>query len=149
MVMQNMNKGKDFIGIGVGAVILNPQNEILLLERNKSPEHGYWSIPGGSVEFGETIEDAIVREVKEELGLEVRIIKMLRVTNHILKEKKIHWVSPAFLVKIISGEPQNKENTKHNEIRWFPIFHLPPNITITTKLALESYINSSMENDNS
>ena len=60
-----MQKGKDYIGIGVGAAIINEKNEMLLLFRNKAPEAGCWNIPGGSVELFETVKEAVKREVKE------------------------------------------------------------------------------------
>ncbi|MEW9094914.1 MAG: NUDIX domain-containing protein [Clostridiaceae bacterium] len=132
-----MKIGQDYIGVGVGAVILNDNEEILLLLRERSPEAGYWSIPGGKVEFFDTIEDSIKREVKEELGVEIDIIKLLGVTNHILVEEKSHWVAPSFLVKIIKGEVKNMEPNKHKDIKWFSIDNLPDNITLTTKKAIE------------
>lgn len=131
-----LEQGKDFIGVGVGAVILQ-QGQILLLQRLKEPEAGYWGIPGGAVEFGETIESAIQRELREELAIETQILTLLGVTNHILPDQKIHWLSPIFLVEIAAGEPQNVELTKHGEIRWFDLAHLPANITIPTRYALE------------
>lgn len=135
----NIIKGVDYIGVGVGAVIINSEDEILLVKRLKDPEKGFWTIPGGSVEFGETIENAIVREVEEEIGVKVRIVTLLGITNHIIKEEKRHWVSPAFLTKIISGEPGNKEPHSHEEMRWFPLNCIPGNSTITTKAAIEFY----------
>ena len=50
----NLIKGKDYIGVGVGAVILD-QDQVLLLQRLREPEAGYWGIQGGAVEFGETL----------------------------------------------------------------------------------------------
>ena len=134
-----MKKGIDFIGVGVGAVIVD-DGKILLLLRRKPPEEGAWSIPGGSVEFGETIEDAIVREVKEELGIECQIVTILRVTNHISPSNGFHWVSPAFLVRIAKGAPRNVEVESHQDMRWFYLEELPENLTITTRLALQSYL---------
>ena len=63
-----MQIGKDYIGVGCGAFIINDQNELLLQQRNKSPEKEYWSIPGGKVEMFETFDQAVKREVKEETG---------------------------------------------------------------------------------
>lgn len=133
-----MKRGKDYIGVGVGAVIINDNNEILLLLRKKSPECGYWTIPGGTVEFGERVEEAIVREVQEELGVQCAIVDLLGVTNHIVASEGTHWVSPAYLVKIVSGQPQNIEPHSHAEMKWFPIDHLPENPTITTSVALNN-----------
>jgi len=135
-----MKKGVDFIGVGVGAVIINDKSEILLLKRLKEPEKGCWTIPGGTVEFGETIEEAIIREIEEEIGVKIEIISLLGITNHIIKDEKTHWVSPAFLVKIIEGVPVNKEQHKHEELRWFLSDSLPINSTITTTVALKNYL---------
>ena len=76
-----MKSGKDYIGLGVGAIIQNEKNEILLLKRPDTitPDRttsGMWSVPGGEVEFMEGVEDAIKREVKEEIGIDVEIIKI-------------------------------------------------------------------------
>lgn len=132
-----MKIGKDYIGVGAGAVILNDNDETLLLLRNKEPESGFWSIPGGAVEFFETLQDAIVREVKEEVGVTAEVIGLLGVTNHIIPEEGIHWVTTSFLVKITEGTPANLEPQKHLDLRWFPISNLPKNVTITTRKALE------------
>jgi 8-oxo-dGTP diphosphatase len=147
IMIKNMKKGKDYIGVGVGAVITNARNEILLLLRKKSPELGYWTIPGGSVEFGENIEDAIIREVKEELGVDCQVVQLLRVTNHIVNAENTHWVSPAFLVKIIYGTPRNVEPDKSSNMQWFPLGSLPLNLTLTTILAVQSYNKLSKENE--
>jgi 8-oxo-dGTP diphosphatase len=133
MVM--LQPGKDYIGVGVGAMITR-QDEVLLLERVKEPEAGYWSIQGGAVEFGEPIEEAVRREVAEELGVNCEIITLLGVTNHILPEQAIHWVSPVFWVKIAAGHPYNREPDKHRDLRWFSLTHLPDRLTLTTQQAL-------------
>lgn len=136
-----MKIGKDYIGVGVGAVIINNNNEILLLLRTKEPEAGYWTIPGGTVEFFETIESAIIREVEEELNINVNILELLCVTNHIVTNEGLHWVAPAFLVKVVGGIPTNMEPDKHLEMKWFSVNNLPKNVTITTSKALEAFKN--------
>lgn len=133
-----MIQGKDYIGVGVGAVIKNSSGEILLLLRNKEPEKGCWSIPGGKVEMFETLEEAIKREVKEEVNVDIEITKLITVTNHIISEEKTHWVAPTFLVKIIDGQVKNVEPQKHHDLKWFSIESLPKNITITTKNAINN-----------
>lgn len=136
-----MEKGKDYIGVGVGAVILNEKRQILLLLRERSPEKGCWCIPGGKVEFGETIEDAIKREVKEEVNVDVQIIKLIGVTNHIVLKEEVHWVAPTFLTKVTQGREKNMEPQKHKDMRWFSLNNMPSNITITTRKALEYLYN--------
>ncbi len=102
-VQSTLERGKDYVGVGVGAVIVEDQ-QILLIKRLKPPEAGYWAIQGGAVEFGETIEHAIKREVKEELDVESDIVTLLGVTDHILPAEGVHWVAPVFLIKI-TGTP--------------------------------------------
>jgi 8-oxo-dGTP diphosphatase len=130
-------RGKDFIGVGVGAVVINAAGEILLLLRKKAPEIGHWTIPGGTVEFGETLEHAIIRELEEEIGVPCEIDCILGITNHILPLEGTHWVAPAFLVHPVSGQPTNREPETHEEMRWFPPSSLPERITLTTAKAVE------------
>lgn len=134
-----MEIGKDYIGVGCGAFIVNENNELLLQQRKKSPEAGYWSIPGGRLELFETFKDAVKREVKEEIGVEVEVLDELGICDHIIKSENKHWVSPSFLCKITEGEPKIMEPTKHADMRWFKLDNLPENITITTQNAIENY----------
>ncbi|HHW71526.1 MAG TPA: NUDIX domain-containing protein [Clostridiales bacterium] len=132
-----MVQGRDYIGVGVGAVILNDKGEVLLLLRERAPEAGCWSIPGGKVELFETIEEAIKREVKEELGVDIDIIELLGVTDHIVETEEVHWVAPTFLANIVGGQVRNMEPKKHEEVKWFSVEALPENITITTQRGIE------------
>ena len=134
-----MIQGKDYIGVGCGAFILNEKNELLLQLRNKAPEKEYWSIPGGRVELFETFEEAVKREVKEETGADVEVIRLLGICDHIIKDEERHWVSPSYLCKIVSGKPRIMEPTKHLDMKWFSLDSLPEKITITTKDAIKNY----------
>ena len=62
---------------GVAALVFNDGGEMLVLRRAKEPAAGSWDLPGGFVEIGETAEEAVVREVKEETGLDVAVEKYL------------------------------------------------------------------------
>lgn len=146
-VQSALKRGKDYIGVGVGAVIFE-QNKILLIKRMVPPEAGYWAIQGGAVEFGETIEAAIRREVQEELGVESEVVTMLGVTDHILPDEGVHWVAPVFLMKITAGTPQNVESHKHSDLRWFSLDELPDPITLTTRYAVE-FLKNHLDRQNS
>lgn len=122
--------------VGVGAVILDDHHRVLLVLRKKPPEAGCWSLPGGKVEFMETIEDAVVREMKEELGIKIKIERLLCVTNHIVESEAVHWVAPTFIAKIVDGEVKNLEPHALQKVEWFPIEEIPDQITITTNYAL-------------
>jgi 8-oxo-dGTP diphosphatase len=124
--------------VGVGGVIVN-DGRVLLLMRKKPPEEGFWSLPGGRVEFMERVEDAVVRELREELGIETEIESLLCVTNHIVQADNAHWVSPAYLVRLVSGAPQNLEPEKTAAIEWFSLSQLPAKLGMAAKSALTAY----------
>jgi len=136
-----MKKGVDHIGVGVGAIIYDRDNRVFLAKRGKEArnESGKWEFPGGSVEFGETLEHALVRELMEEYGIEIEVLSLLDVVNHIIPDEKQHWVSPSFLCRIIAGTPVIREPHKCDEIGWFSLDHIPENeLTIASRKSLES-----------
>lgn len=117
----NMHRGIDYIGVGVGAAIFNSKGKLFLTLRGKKAknERGKWEIPGGSVEFGETLETALKREIKEEHGIDIKVIELLDVCSHIIPDEHQHWVSPTYICKIIQGEPVILEPEKCDAIDWF------------------------------
>ncbi len=118
-----MKKGLDYIGVGVGAAIFNDGGKLLITKRGEKAknERGTWEIPGGSVEFGETFEQAIKREVKEELGVGIEVGELLGLCDHIIPEEKQHWVSPTYICRIIKGEPTILEPEKCSDMGWFTL----------------------------
>lgn len=136
-----MKKGIDYIGVGVGAVIVDPQGKIFLAKRGKEArnESGKWEFPGGGVEFGEALEQALVREVKEEYGFDIEVQELLDVVNHIIPDEKQHWVSPTFLCRVKNGTPRIMEPHKCDEIGWFELNEIPEEkLTIASRKSLES-----------
>mgnify|MGYP001558232717 FL=1 len=137
-----MKKGIDYIGVGVGAVILNSEGRVFLAKRGREVrnESGRWEFPGGGVEFGETLEHALAREVREEYGLEIEVQELLDVVNHLIPAEKQHWVSPTFLCRVKSGAPSIREPHKCDEIGWFTLDEIPEGLlTIASKKSLESF----------
>lgn len=67
--------------LAVGAVVWNAAGEVLLIRRAKPPRQGAWSIPGGKVEWGESLHEALAREVREETGLAISIGDMIEVVE--------------------------------------------------------------------
>ena len=131
--------GKDYIGVGVGAVVLNDLGEVLLILRRKEPEADKWTIPGGAVEWFEKCADAIKRECLEEVGLTVEIVRTLTVVDHIVPDDSSHWVSIEYLVEIVSGTAGNYSSQENADMKWFPLDALPAALTQPTREALGSY----------
>lgn len=128
--------------VGTGTLILQGApgfEQALLTLRRRSPEGGKWSILGGKVEFMETLETAAIREAREEAGLEVKLVELLVVTDHLLPEEGEHWIAPAYLAQVIGGNLENREPEKAAALRWFPLNALPPNLTMTARAAIDAY----------
>ena len=89
-----MEAGFDCVGVGCGALIVNDKNEALLLKRTSKTRNmaGFW-IQLRRRGVWEKVEDAVKREIKEELDIDIEIIKFLAVTEDIMKEEKQHWIS--------------------------------------------------------
>ena len=134
-----MDIGKDYIGVGVWAFILNDNDELLLQKRAVPAEKDHWCIPGGRLEMFETLENAVIREAKEETNLDIEVLQIMGVCDHIIKEENAHWVATSYLCKIRSGVAKIMEPDKASDMKWFNINNLPEKLTITTKKALEDY----------
>ncbi len=143
MNSKNLRKGIDFIGIGSGAMIFNNIGQVFLAQRGKKArnEKGCWDFPGGSVEFNEKCEDAVIREIKEEYGFNIKILELLEVVNHIIPNEKQHWVSPTFIAKYKSGQPKILEPEKCYQIKWINLKEINPRtLTIASQSDLKIYI---------
>ncbi len=117
------NVGTDYIGVGVGAIIVNDEGKFLLGLRGSAArnECNTWEIPGGKVEFGETLEAALKREVLEEIGIHIEVVSLFHVCDHLLPEEGQHWVSPTYICRWKSGVPRILEQEKCSELRWVTI----------------------------
>ncbi len=136
-----MKRGVDYIGVGVGAVIVDADGRLFFARRGPQAknERGLWEFPGGSVEFGETLAEALKREMREEYGLEIAVGELLDVVDHILTEEGQHWVSPTFVCSILSGQPRICEPGKCSEIGWFFPDQAPDDLTQITRENLQNY----------
>lgn len=121
--------------VAVGGVIIN-DDKILLVKRAKPPNKGVWAIPGGKVEFGETVFDAVKREIREETNLEVIPEELLAIVE-IIKEG-FHYVILDFICRVSSGELRPSSDAL--EARFFSLDEIRRlQVSPTTLEMLEKY----------
>jgi ADP-ribose pyrophosphatase YjhB (NUDIX family) len=120
--------------VGVGAVIVDrhpdhhrDENRVLLIRRGTAPLLGEWSLPGGVLECGETLRDAVVREAREETGLVVETVEMLGVYERLIRgdegRMRYHYVLIDFLCRPVGGDL--KAGSDAADVRWFTRDELP------------------------
>ena len=102
------------------------KGKILLIRRNHYPFIGYWVLPGGHVDYGERVEHAMLREIKEETGISAKIRKMIGVYSDPKRDPRYHTVSVAYLCKRVKGKI--RINHEASEFKFFPPNSLPKKI---------------------
>jgi 8-oxo-dGTP diphosphatase len=111
--------------VGVGGVVIH-RDRVLLVRRGREPMKGEWSIPGGALELGETLQDAVRRELREETGLDVEPTRILLVLDRILKygrRVKYHYVIVDFACRLKGGRLTPASDVL--DARWVPRKELP------------------------
>lgn len=134
------------IGVGVLGIVKNDNNEVLMQLRAKRPTYGLWGVPGGKIEKYETAEEALVREFKEELDVDIEVVQFIQNIEDISLEEDTHWIIPTYEVKIKAGEIKNMEPNKHMALGWFPVQNIPNNVTNMTKQVINKMMIINKEN---
>ena len=106
----------------VDGVVLR-SGKILLVKRRKDPEFGKWAVPGGFVNWGETCEQAVVREVREETNLKVKPVRLLGVYSSQKRDPLRGTIAVAFVCKYLSGTPRGGDDAEL--ARWWDLGKLP------------------------
>jgi 8-oxo-dGTP diphosphatase len=119
-------------------VIIRKGNKILLGKRKKKLGFGQWELPGGHVGFQESFEGCLERECEEELGIKVKLGNLLSVSPNMYLSN--HYIVFTFEATSFKGTPRLKEPDKHQEWKWFDLNHLPQELFISTKYALEDFL---------
>jgi 8-oxo-dGTP diphosphatase len=108
--------------VGVGAVVVD-QDRVLLVQRGHEPLKGKWSLPGGKLELGESLTQAVVREVQEETGLDVEAIELVELIDRIHTESgpsgdrvRYHYVIADYLCRVVGGQLQAGSDAA--AVRW-------------------------------
>lgn len=138
-----MKKGHDYIGVGVTFFCHDGVGRFVMGKRSKNArdEHGHWDLGGGGIEFGESAEDTVRREIREEYGAEVLALEFLGYMD-VHREHggaPTHWISLAFKVLVDTAEIRNAEPDMCDEVRWFSMDDLPEDVHSQLPRFLEQY----------
>jgi len=101
--------------VAVGAIVIDRDGHILLIRRAQAPSLGAWTLPGGRVRVGESLEEAVVREVREETALETRVIDRLGAVT-IVREGTVYEIHEHLVVPVGSSVPRAGDDAA--DVRW-------------------------------
>ena len=134
---------KKYTGKTATAIIPFPLDNILLVKRDTVPFKGYWALPGGRMDPGETVEQTIVREVKEETGLDVTVIRKIGeyVEKGVKDDVEYEYYPTCFLVKTVGGEIKRQES-EIQEIQLFSLKELPYPLAFEHNLMIKDFLNN-------
>ena len=117
--------------VGVGAVVLH-EDRVLLVCRGRPPGVGKWSLPGGLLDLGERLEEAVAREVEEESGLRVQVLGLCGVIDRVVAAEppaedgtalvRYHWVIIDYVAAVVGGELRAGSDAA--DARWVPLAEL-------------------------
>jgi 8-oxo-dGTP diphosphatase len=130
-----------FAGRTATAIIPYPQNKILLIKRSTPPFVGYWALPGGRVDPGETVEQTIVREVKEETGLGVEVVIKIGEYHEqgVQGGLEYDYYPACFLVKTLGGEIR-RQKSEIQDIKLFSLSEIPEPLAFEHAQMIKDYV---------
>ena len=128
------------VKVGVGLYLINDKQHLLLGLRKSPHGNGTWCPPGGHLEYGESFEQAAIRETKEETGLEINKgdVCVYGVTNDFFKESGKHYVTVHLIARHFKGTPEICEPDKCAKWQWFDLRSLPENLFLPAKQFIQS-----------
>lgn len=136
-------------GIGVGIMVMK-EDKILLGLRNPNKEkasselngQGTWTMPGGKVEFMETLHNAALRELEEETSLKAQKLELISISDDMTDTA--HYVTIGFKATEYTGEVQTMEPETILEWKWFNIDNLPKNMYEPSRIVVNKYLSKSI-----
>ncbi|MFH1841296.1 MAG: NUDIX domain-containing protein [Candidatus Nealsonbacteria bacterium] len=127
--LKNKKIQKAKVGVGV---IIKKGEKILLIKREGSHGAGTWAPPGGHIDFGESVFNCAKREVKEEIGIKIKNLKAVGITEDLFKKEKKHYITIWVTSDWKSGKPK-KYYREYSEIGWFSWKKLPKPLSVFLK----------------
>ena len=95
------------------------EGKIILIRRGRDPFKGKWALPGGFVEYGETVEETALREVMEETGMEIELVDILGTYSAPDRDPRSHTVTTTFIANPVKGDPSGGDDA--DEAKWYEI----------------------------
>ena len=134
---------KKYTGKTSTAIIPYPDNKILLIKRNTRPFIGYWALPGCRMDSGESIEQTVVREVKEETGLDTAVIGVVGeyVEAGVKDDVEYEYYPTCFVVKVVGGELK-KQDSEIQEMQLFSLDSLPAQLAFEHEKMIKDYVHA-------
>lgn len=138
-----MKAGIDYIGVTTPFYCTDGKGNFVMLKRTNMArdEAGRWDFGGGQVAFGESLEDAVLREAKEEYGCNGEIIEQLPAhsVKRTFKKAKTHWVAIPFFIKVDPKKVKIMEAHKFSALGWFRLNNLPKPLHSGVKFTIKRY----------
>lgn len=138
-----MQKGIDHVGVTISYMCHDGQGNFLMNKRsvNCRDEHGRWDFGGGGLDFGDSVEKTLLKEIKEEYCVDALNYEFLGYSDLFRKMKDIdtHWLSFLFVVEIDRSKVKNGEPHKFDELGWFRLDNLPKPLHSAIDLHLERF----------
>jgi 8-oxo-dGTP diphosphatase len=103
--------------------IIVHEDRLVLIKRGNEPFKGMYALPGGIVEYGERVEDCVVREIREETGLETEVMNLVGVFSDPDRDPRGHFITIAFNLKVIGGELRSGDDAM--DVNLFELERLP------------------------
>lgn len=135
-----MSTNNGIVKVGLGIII--EKNGKILIGQRVGQHAPYYSIPGGSLEPGETFEQGAIREIKEETNLDIVDPEVIAITNNLetFKKESVHYISIILLVKSFSGELKIMEADKITEWQWIDPNNLPQPHFDGSEMGIKCYL---------
>ncbi|MFH1246845.1 MAG: NUDIX domain-containing protein [Candidatus Micrarchaeota archaeon] len=119
--------------VGIGVFVHNASGEVLIHKRKNIIGNGTWALPGGKLEFNETIEQCAKREAKEECDVEIKNVKVLGITEDFFTVENRHFITIFVDSELASGEAKIMEPEKASELSWVSLDNLPSPLFLPLK----------------
>jgi 8-oxo-dGTP diphosphatase len=110
--------------VTVDAILFSKQNSVLLIERGRDPYKGKWALPGGFVDMDEELENACLRELREETGIQVKKLTQIRTYGTVGRDPRGRTISVVYYA-VVEKELEASAGDDAAKAHWFPINQLP------------------------